>query len=71
MIRGSLLSAWFSWFVIFMTKELGPVLKLCVLVGCFVFVLRFGNFDRSKSTSRSLEGPSRSDFRSIKLAKIP
>jgi len=33
-------------------------------------VLRIGNFDRSKSRSRRLEGPSRSAFRTIKLGKI-
>jgi len=44
------------------------VLRLIVLA---LFVLRFGNFDRSKSRFRRLEGPSRSAFRTIKLGKIP
>ena len=44
------------------------VLRLIVLA---LFVLRFGNFDRSKSRFRRLEEPSISAFRTIKLGKIP
>ena len=52
-------------------RRRGPVRNFCVRVRSFVFVLGIDNFDRSKSRSRRLEGPSRSAFRSIKLAKIP
>ena len=54
----------------YVTNGLGPVLNFCVRVG------NFGEFDRSKSSSRSRRSyrsrksfePSRSAFRSIKVA---
>ena len=54
-----------------MPNGLGPVRNFCVRVRNFGLVSGIGNFDRFKSRSRRLQRPSRSAFRSIKLAKIP